>query len=403
MAAGAVLLQGPFVEYPGSIEIFSELETNDTNPAVPATSNPVNVPLVAFTGADMIREWELFFDFLGTYNAYTGTVTTSPWFPYNYVQTLEVPYQSSSFKLQSMDGHLTFLQNLLRPVNRRGSYAEPYMDGQAAALSTGYSVQANAVSAANYAPAASTQKRFRFPLRVDAARYFERFYDVQADGKMIMFQDAYVSPLLMSSTGRNIVPKIVLNPVVGATLDIAPFTSVGGTTLTWTDNGSVVYVRRNGWRQPINAADMPPIFNWALQWYLMRVPISNAKPAFQLPADGQVLSVIGRMFDPTLAAGVGGAIPLANLVSLKLTYGSGINKFFDTPRSIQNRILRQHGWLPTEGVFIWDLYQDTRSNLDAINTLTTAAPTVSLDFTGNTPGAGSYVDVLVEYLTLIGS
>lgn len=405
MASGVVQASGAFIDFPGSLERFSELETNDSTACLPKSATTVNVPLVAFTGADMVESWRFEFDFKYTFTNYGDTVAASPWFPYIHIQTLEVPYQSSSFKLQSMDGHLTALTNAFRPGNKP-HYVEPYMLGQAPTLATGYTPEANLVSASNYAAAANTAKEYKFPLEVLASLYFDRFYDVDNSGKTLQWDNVYVSPLIMSSTGRNIVPKIMLNPAFGATEDIAPFTvttASGTAAAIASDQGSTVFVRRNGWRQPSNVANMPPIFNWAHQWFVQRVPLGGAKVSFQLPSDGQVLCVIGRMFDPTLASGVGGAIAISNLVSLKLTYGSGINKFFDTPISMEDRIFRQHGFLLTKGVFAWDMYTDTRSNLDAINTYTTASPLVSLDFTGNTPGASSYVDIVIEYLTLVGN
>jgi hypothetical protein len=57
----------------------------------------------------------------------------------------------------------------------------------------------------------------------------------------------------------------------------------------------------------------------------------------------------------------------------------------------------------TEGLAIWDMYADTRTNLHGINTYNTASPLISLDFGSYVPPAGSYVDVMMEFLTLIGN
>ena len=403
MTGAIAQVQGAFLEYPGSLERFAERDTNDGIAAVPLGGNPQTLNLNALTGADMLESITARFRFVGTFNAYTGSLSVSPWFPYNMVQTLRVPFQSGSLSMGSMDGHLWWLTELLRGHNRKFE-AVPYVQ-QVPILSTGYSVQPNLVSAANYAPAVSVQKIFDFNLRIWPALFFDRFYDMSSDGKLLRFDDTYVSPLLMSSTGRNIIPTVTLNPLFGATLDNAPFVQI--TTLTtpptWTDNGSLVYFRRDGWRQPANAALMPPLFNWAHQWFVQRTPLSGARVQIPIPTEGQLLCIVLRMFDPTLASGIGGPIPLNNLASLKLTYGSGLNKFDDVPKSIQDRIFRQHGFMPTEGVAIWDMYADTMSNLDAINTYNTASPLIQLDFTGATPGTGSYVDVAMEFLTLIGN
>lgn len=413
MAGTASQVQGAFLDYPGSLEQFWEPDTNDGIACVPATSASSVVNLTALTGADMVCDFDARFRFIGTLNAYTGTLSASPWFPYIFVQNLKFPYQSSSLSMQAMDGHLTWLTNLLVKNNRGAYQSTPYI-GQVPIVSTGYSVQANIVSAANYAWAPSVQKTFEFDLRVSPALFLNRFYDATADGKMGLYTDVYVSPFLMASTGRNVIPSVQTYPVVGATVDVAAGVQTGTLTTapTWTDNGSLLWIRRHGFRQPVNTANMPPLFNWAHQWYVQRNSFAGgARIQIPIPTEGQLLRIVCRLFDPTLNAGIGGPIPINNAAGgitgggtpFRLSYGPGINKFADTPKSMQDRVFRQHGFVPTEGVIIWDLVADSSSNLDAINTYNTAAPVITLDFTGSTPGAGSYVDTAMEFLTLVGS
>lgn len=413
MATSATQVTGAFLDYPGSLEQFWEPDTNDGVACVPATSASSVINLVALTGADMIVDFDVRFKFLGTTSNYTGTENASPWFPYIFIQNLRMPYQSSSLSMGAMDGHLWWLTNLLLKENRGAYQATPYIQ-QVPIVSTGYSVQSNLTSSASYAWAPNVQKTFEFNIRVSPALFFDRFYDATADGKMALYQQVYVSPFLMSSTGRNVIPSIQTFPVNGATVDVAPGVQTGTLTtpFTWTDNGSLVWFRRHGFRQPVNAANMPPLYNWAHQWYVQRNVFGGAaRIAIPIPTEGQLLRIIMRLFDPTLNAGIGGPIPLNNAnggvtgggTPFRLAYGPGINKFADTPKSMQDRIFRQHGFIPTEGVIIWDLMTDSMSNLDAINTYNTAAPVIYLDFTGNTPGAGSYVDTAMEFLTLVGS
>lgn len=400
MTAGISQIAGQFLEYPGSLERFEEPDTNDGAPAVPLGSNPTNVSLVALTGADMLEDIEAYFTFRGTLNAFTGTLALSPFFPYNIIQTLRVPYQSGSLTMGSMDGHLWAITNWLRTNNAEydsGSYIQ-----QKELLATAYTPQANLVSSATYAnPVASATPVYDFNFHIYPALYLERFYDLSNDGKMLRFDQTYVSPFLMSSTGRNVIPTITLNPMFGTSGDLSPFI-VGGTQTTpatWTDSGSRVRFRRRGWRQPVNAALMPPLFNWAHQWFTQRNQLGTSRIQIPIPVEGQLLAIVLRMWDNNLKA----PIPLANLNSLKLTYGSGLNKFYDTPQDHQDRFFRQHGMRLTEGLAIWDMYADTRTNLHGINTYNTASPLISLDFGSFTPPAGSYVDVAMEFLTLIGN
>lgn len=400
MTAGISQVAGQFLEYPGSLERFDEPDTNDQVPAVPLGTNPVNVPLVALTGADMLEAIEVYFSLRGTLNAFTGTLTLAPGFPYNFVQTLRVPYQSGSLTMGSMDGHLWEITNWLRTNNAEydaGQYIQ-----QQAQIATAYTPQANLVSSPSYAnPVASASVAYDFNFAIYPALYFERFYDLSQDGKMLRFDQTYVSPFLMSSTGRNVIPTITLNPAFGTQGDLSPLV-VGGsqtTPATWTDTGSLVRFKRRGWRQPVNAALMPPLFNWAHQWFVQRNQLGTSRIQIPIPVEGQCLCVVLRMFDNNTKA----PIPLNNLINLKLTYGSGLNKFNDRPQDHQDRFFRQHGMRLTEGLAIWDMYVDTRSNLHGINTYNTASPLISLDFGSYVPPAGSYVDVMMEFLTLIGN
>jgi hypothetical protein len=400
MTAGISQVAGQFLEYPGSLERFEEPDTNDMVPSVPLGTNPVNVSLVNLTGSDMLEDIEVYFTFKGTFNAFTGTLTQSPFFPYNVVQTLRVPYQSGSLTMGSTDGHLWEVTNWLRTNN--SEYDAVQYIQQKEIVATAYSPQANLVSSPSYAnPVASAAVQYDFNFHVYPALYFERFYDLSQGGQMLRFDQTYVSPFLMSSTGRNVIPVVTLNPLFGTSGDLSPFV-VGGaqtTPATWTDNGSQLRFKRRGWRQPVNAALMPPLFNWAHQWFTQRNQLGTSRIQIPIPVEGQLLAIVLRMWDN----GAHAPIPLGNLNNLKLTYGSGLNKFYDRPQDHQDRFFRQHGMRLTEGLAVWDMYADTKTNLHGINTYNTASPLITLDFGSFTPPAGSYVDVALEFLTLIGN
>jgi hypothetical protein len=395
---------GPFTDYPGALEVFSEPDTNDGVAAVPASNTTATVNLLALTGADMIRDFDVFCRFRGNANAFTGAVVASPRFPYNIIQSLGIPYQSGSLKLANMDGHMHYIYQQLRMQN--GPVVQPYRQ-QTPLLQTAYGPEANNVSSAAYAaPAASGAMDFSFNFKIIAALFFRYFYDLDQKGNLLQYENVYVSPFLMSSTGRNSIPTLALNPMLTATADNSPFTPTGAQTtpFAWSDQGSQVFFRRNGWRQPASPATMPPLFNWAHQVYSSRFNLPSSRVRIPLPTEGQLLCVVVRMWDPTLNAGAGGPIPIANLQRLSITFGSGIAKVTDTPASHSDRLERLLGYLPPAGVLIWDWYSEAgKSNRDAINTYNTASPLINLDFGSFTPGAGSYADVGLEYLTLVSN
>lgn len=393
---------------PGILERFSEPDQNYGVPCVPDLAVSAAPALVPLKGVDILDSLDLRFRFKTTWNAFTsaGGLVASPMWPYNFIQRIQVPYQTGNINALDCDGHMAWIYSVLRQNNRKYRI-DPYAQ-QAPVQATGYSASSNLVSSATYdtTPSASTAYQYDFELNVPIALYFEHFFDQVTDDKGNMqiarFDETFVSPWLMGSTGRNSLPSIALNPVLGNTYDKAAYIYTGsGTTPTWTDGGSLVWMKRNGWRQPSNPAALPPMFNWARTVRQQRVALPTNSVQIQIPSYGQLLCIVGRMYDPTLNTGAGGMIPLSDLSNLNVQYGSGINKWNDSPEEHQERIFQQHGVNFTDGVIVFDAYADERSNKDALNTYNTAGVTLNLDFGGNTPGAGSYIDLGLEFLTLV--
>lgn len=385
------------------LERFSEVDNANAVAAVPTTSTSANVVIPQLNNTDILTDLEFYFQFKGTTNAYTGTGNLSPYFPYNFVQNIKVPYQSNSVSAVNMPGEIAQVISTLRQNNRR--FGNPISLGdQKFPLATGYSPAAQQWSSGSYSVAPSTAETYAFSLNIPVSLWFSRFYDTDAQGKLGAIDDVYVSPLFMQSIGRSITPVVTLNPFVNARYDRGVIVQTGTATTppTWTDNGSTLTIRRNGYRQPGAGSALPPAFSWAYNWTVDQVSLASSKASYIFPLQGQLLSVVVRMFDPTLNSNAGGVIPIANLSTATLSYGAGIAKYADTPASLQDRMMKQHGVNLTEGIFYWDMYADTRSNLDAINTYTTASVKLALDFGTNTPGAGSYITVASEWLTQVG-
>ena len=383
---------------------FSEPDNIQGVACVPKTSNAQTPQLVPLNNTDIVTDFDFLFTFKGTSNAYTGTGNLSPYFPYNFVNQLKLPYQSNAVSAANQDAHKLWLMDVLRRNNRRYG-ASGLLSDQKALLSTGYTPQTLLGSSGSYAIAPSTAETYQFRIKVPVAMYFDRFYDSDASGKLGAIDDVYVSPLFMSSIGRSITPVIQLNPVWGTRYDQSPLVQTGSltTAATWTDNGSNLSIQRNGFREPDGAVALPPAFNWAYNIDYNEIAFAGtAKASFTLPLQGQLLSVTCVMFDPSLNSNAGGVIPVANINTAVLQYGAGIAKYNDVPITLQTRMLENYGVLPTDGVFTWDMYSETRSNVDAINTYTTSAVKFNLDLGSNTPGAGAYVGVLSEWLTVVG-
>ena len=96
------------------LEKMDVKDSIDLQAAVPKTSTQVPVNLGQLLNVDMLEGLDFVFDFTGTLNAYTGTGNQSDRFPYDFVNKLTVPYQSSALKVGELDGHQWWLVNNLR-------------------------------------------------------------------------------------------------------------------------------------------------------------------------------------------------------------------------------------------------------------------------------------------------
>lgn len=403
-------------------EPFSEAEDQINGiAAVPKTSNTVQVSVLPLKNADLISDLDFIFRFTGTTNAYTSTVAASAYFPYLFVGKLTVPYQSGSIKIwEDIDGHMGAMINLIRGDNRRQDVRQEI--DQTFINNTGYTPQTGDLySAANYTVGASGSPDYRFRLRVSPGQYFATYLDkIEAvDQKsntpqvqINPYSDVFASYLAMASTGRNITPVVQLNPVYGTLGNQSPITATGaGTAPTWTDAGSVLTVRREGIRTPGAGQTPPPAFAWASNWRQISFPIASSKLTIPIPAEGQLLAMIGRLFDPTLASGVGAPIDLVTgTANLQDTFvfkvGSGITRNSDSPASITERLLKNRGQKATKGVFIWDWVSEEAlgggggavNGAYVVDTYTTATPLVTINL-GSAPGAGSICDCGFQYLS----
>lgn len=395
--------------------------------AVPTTGNAVNVQVLPLANVNLLSDLDFIFDFLGTWNAFTaGNNKASSGFPYLFVGSLSVPYQSGALRVwDGIDGDMGAIINQWRSDNRR--HDRRMMVDQVPLVKTAYSATASSEGATTatqnlnsmysdttFTFTGSQASEYTFRLRVPIAEYFEMYLDkvesVSQQGSAPQVQinpysDVFVNFLAMNSTGRAITPVVQLNPVVGSLVNKSPIVTVGATAATWTDNGSTLTVRREGIYNPAAGQNPPPSFPWAPNWRQVSVPLSSTKFSYTLPPDGQLLATVMRSFDPTLttvATTAGDFIKMSQINGAGLVFkvGSGIVHYADTFKSNIERLLRQHGQLPHYGVVGWDFKAEERSNgAYVVDTYEVSSPTITMDLGSNTPGSGSIVDLALEFLT----
>jgi hypothetical protein len=221
-----------------------------------------------------------------------------------------------------------------------------------------------------------------------------------------------ISPQYMSATTRNNVPEItVANPLATAgDMNRLPLTGGVGGTPTATDVTTTLNMIRFGWF-PGNAVTSPPIDPWQYARQEMTWQTSGAGQVV-VPLDsevanqGQILSVVGYVYDPAAADGAGAVVPLGNIAEVDLIYGSDVYIKKQTPQVNQYEwgTLHNGETLPA-GVFGWDLAltDDGRfTNENALNTYIQAGCQVRITFVdGQQPSATAQVFLGVESLKYV--
>ena len=391
---------------PGITRPLEAIENNDGVTTTNAqASQVVATGFVPFKQTDVVEGWEFYFTLTQTVAAGTTTLNASYAFPFNYVGPMTLNMQNQFDTLKFLSGLDAAIFQSYRP--RRISDYHNVLGTQPRTLS--YSAQSNLISSNAYTP---TSGSITFKLEMPVSQRFDRFYPLAADGRILgPGMPAIVSPQYMAGTARIVQPSITYNPIVlpGAAsgpADGTPIVATGTQTTpaSASANSAKLNIKRLAYYQPTGPADSPPVFNWQYTRRAQQFAIGavNSKD-IPIPLNGQILSVWVRTFDPTTPANIGGPIPIANFTKMQLLYGSGLIRFDDRPVDMQYRFVTQHGFLPWDGLVIWDLAQEpdmTLSNRYGLNTMNTSGITIHLEWTG-TQSASSYCVVGVEALTYV--
>ena len=380
---------------PGITRHMRTRENNDGNSTTLSSSSAVDtLGLIPFKQTDVVFGWEFETVITNTFAAGGGTAATSPYFPYNFLGITRLNMQNQYDTIYALSGIDLALWQLIRPIR-------PYNMTQLYTVAdTLYSNQSNLVSAGNYTSASGTLNlRWELP----AGLWFDEYYALQADGKVLgRMGRVFVSPQYMSGTSRLVTPAIQYNPAIGTVLDNAPYQVTGGSpTFSGT---SVLKIQRTGVYQPQGAADSPPVFNWQYTRKAQKFSLSGLSSAnLNVPLNGQILSIIVRLFDPAASSGKGAVIGLSNVTEADIVYGSGFYRAQDRPFETQAVMLALRKALPVDGVLFWDFATNQfgeRSNAAALNTMNTSGIQVQLTFSG-AQSSSAYAVVLVEALTWV--
>lgn len=401
---------GQLYGVPGVTLKTEQLEANNGVVATMATATPTNINnLVQFNQTDVVFWWELEFAFAHIWTAGTSALTASPFAPYNLVQESKLRLQNQYQVWHIFSGIDAAIFQLIRPMRGNATQttnldANPAGSWDSTNANRGWAnssiPQSNQNATTNFTTGAIVST---FTLDVPACMFFDVYYDMAMDGTILSPPHrAIVSPQYMAGSARVIQPQIQLAAGSVSALDSGPV-NIGTGTGTFSGN-LTLGVRRVGIYSNPDSATLPVVYNWQYGRDVTQVGLAGVQiKDIPIPTNGQIMAVFVRLWDPLANGGLGAPITVSNITKCELRFGSGLLKFQDTPKSVQRRFLRQHGVVLPQGVIAWDLAQDEYgrvTNCDCLNTLTTSAVLVHLEFTGAL-SAAAYAVLGVEYLSYV--
>jgi hypothetical protein len=380
-----------------------------------SAQTPFNAP-GPLQKTDVVFWWEmeLLMNWAVTYSA--GTLNISPEAPYNAIQNPKLQLQGQYSPLECESGFDLAWFQMYRPMRGRGQRNVQDLIQTAPQLASQFAnsqiPQANQAAAILSQTTTSPYSVTNYPVILEwpAGYFFDEYWDLAPDGSIlpnaqgvIAPMRAFVSPQYMGGGERNIIPAYKYASVLSGTYDQGPLAASAALTTSAVSGSATVNMRRVGVFASENPAEMPPVFNWQYRRASRRYTFGSVgKIDIPIQEYGQVLSTWVRIFDPTLGTnGVGGYMAVSNATKCQLLYGSNLPRFDDDVNAMQKRWIEQHGMLPPQGTFAWDMastsLNGTIGNAKALNTLTNANSHIHLEFT-TPPGNGTYAVVGTELL-----
>lgn len=398
---------GQFYGLPGLTQ-FMELPDTQTGVTVAFSQTGVtNVnTLSQLTQDNIVFWWELDIAVSQTYTVGTGGQTTSPYFPWSYLASVQLSLQSMYNNVQVDNGIDLYLFEALWPsrgfhmegTSGNGLGANPVEKAYAAGPPQAGVPYAGAVNPnlweTTITATPQSMTALNFCVKLPGSYFLDEYWDMDMSGNLLSDTavPATISPQYMAGAARQVTPKVVLAASSVADLSTGPFTLTGNATLT----GSVTFgVRRVGLYSTENPATDPPVYNWQYQRISKSYPLIGNPVAVKIDESAQILGMFLRFWDPIAQA----PIAISNISTIQLSYGGSLYRFNDIPKTMQRRLFEQHRLLLPAGVLAWDLSLDpdgsgNLTNAYALNTLVTASPTIIITWiNGYTPGTGSKVVV----------
>lgn len=408
---------GQYFGLPGYTQEFEQFENQVGVVTTLAQTTPVPyAPQASLQKTDIVYWWEMeaFWSESVTYSA--GTLVNSPEAPGNLLQQPKLKLQGQYTPVECESGaDMEFFQ-FMRPMRGKGQRNVQDLHAAnpvpATSFPNGLQPQANLAAATLATSYSSPATITSYPMQLEwpAGIYIDEYWDLAIDGTLLPNANgvvapvaAFVSPQYMGGGERVVTPQFNFAAGIAATYDQGPLAATVALTVTAFTGSVTVNMRRIGVYSSLDVRELPPIFNWQYRRTSRRINL-GATTKFDLPITeyGQVMSTYARIFDPSLGTNnVGGYYNIANVTKCQLLFGSNLPRFDDDVPTMQKRFVEQHGFLPFQGMVVWDLIASRRtdrlSNSRTLNTLTNANCKVHIELSV-APGASTYAVLGVELL-----
>lgn len=397
---------GAYFGLPGFTQPFEQYENVNgiVTPLSLSAQTPWNPP-GSYQKTDIVKWWEL-----ETIINWTTTVTgstISPEAPYNIFQNMKLKLQGQYTPLEVESGFDAWFFQAYRPMRGPGQLAVQNLGGTNLAstyanVTIPQTNQATTGIVANPANGSS----WVFNLEIPGGIFLDQYWDLAQDGTllanangMVAPMSAWVSPQYMGGGERVVIPSFNYAAITAANSDQGPLTGSTAGAASITQNS-----RRIGYYGSANPAELPPVFNWQYRRASKRYVIGAAtKVDIPVTEYGQLFSVFVRIYDPT----AGTFYNVANISKAQLLYGSNLPRYDDDVLTMQDRFLKQHGFVPPQGILCWDMLSNTSGSAlsnDArvLNTLTNANTHIHLEMSP-APNATAYAVIGVELLVPVAT
>jgi hypothetical protein len=415
---------GALYGLPGFTETFEQYENinNFVTPLNSTSQAPFNPP-ASFQKTDIVKWWEMEMYWTAAETFSVGTLAYSPEGPYNLLQNFKLRLQGQYSPVEVESGFdLAFMQ-MYRPMRGKGQRNMQDVLNTAPVAAAGFAnpaiPQANNVGSILPATVTSPYALTSYPmmLEIPAGIWLDQYWDLAIDGSLLPNASgqvapvsAFVSPQYMGGGERVIVPQFNYAPVTAANFDAGPLAFTVANTSTVQTGSVTMNCRRVGVYSSENPAELPPVFNWQYRRSSKRFPIGAAtKVDIPITEYGQLFSTYVRIFDPALGTNsVGGYYNVpGNMTKCQLLYGSNLPKFDDDVATMQERFIQQHGFLPPQGVAVWDMLASGQDDLltnnsRVLNTLTNANTHIHIEMS-SAPGSAAYAVVGTELLVPVST